>query len=126
MLFRNAPKYMLFAKLSCINKHQHFSPDLCFFAGFLLNAEHTKPPFVPREARVGPSPCLCVRGGAGRHRELSPSSSSLPAASGGTQEHLRLFCLELGARGEWRGRALSASIRKAPGSLRLILRWVEN
>lgn len=67
MLFRKAPKYMLFTELSCINKYQHFSPDLCSFAGFLLNAEHTKPPFIPREARIALSPCLCAHGGAERH-----------------------------------------------------------
>lgn len=113
MLFRNAPKYMLFAKLSCINKHQHFSPDLCFFAGFLLNAEHTKP---PESARLR----VCVRGGAGRHRELWSSSSSLPAASGralvGDPEASEFLLPGAEGREEgWKGRALSASVRKSPG-----------
>lgn len=49
MLFRKAPKYMLFTKLACINKYRHFSPDLCSFAGFLLNAEHMKLPFIPKK-----------------------------------------------------------------------------
>jgi len=95
-LFRKAPKYMLFAKLSCINKYQHFSPDLCSFAGFLLNAEHTKPPFIPGAARITLSPRLWCRGTSGNCC-LHPPPSQQPRTWGSweTQKHLGFSCLEL-------------------------------